>query len=194
MTPWTGSRVSPLPLTSVKCGSVGDTSRKIWKKIGFKRTTNKQKYPKIWPWANQWYCTLPQLAYITTSTYHIEFMIVTCVQRVYMNQQADKKDNQCNDLKLTQSFIIDKYDGLYPSLDRIFPYCSHQCKFINNDWCRIIHQSSDIVFVFVRGGENHLLSHDLGWESCQLFQITADVWNSRIGTHTCIAYTCFLYI
>ena len=22
-------------------------------------------------------------------------------------------------------------------------------------------------------------------------QITADVWNSRIGTHTCIVYTCF---
>ena len=142
--------------------------------------------------ANQWYCTLPQLAYITTSTYHIEFMIVTCVQRVYMNQQADKKDNQCNDLKLTQSFIIDKYDGLYPSLDRIFPYCSHQCKFINNDWCRIIHQSSDIVFVFVRGEPPPQSRLRMGELSA--LQITADVWNSRIGTHTCIAYTCFLYI
>jgi len=46
------------------------------------------KVPEDMALGNQWYCTLPQLAYTSTSTYHIEFMIVTFVQQVYMNQKA----------------------------------------------------------------------------------------------------------
>lgn len=117
---------------------------------------------------NQWYCTLPQLAYTSTSTYHIEFMIVTFVQQVYMNQKADKKNNQGNDLRLTQSFIrqimmdfIHHWIGFFD----IVPTSVNSLTLIDDELS--INQVTLSSFL---SGENHLLSHDLGWESCQLFK------------------------
>lgn len=129
MTPWTGSRVSPLPLTSVKCGSVGDTSRKIWKKIGFKRTTNKS--------TRGYGFGQPVVLYITSAGIH---------QHQHISYR-----------------IYDRYicsTSLYESKG-----CVNSLTLIDDELS--INQVTLSSFL---SGENHLLSHDLGWESCQLFK------------------------
>ena len=90
---------------------------------------------------HKWYCTLPQLAYISTSTYHIEFMI-TVYNRCHLfnkfniNQKTDKKPTRqvvSNSFQAWEWFEVDPVFHetiwwalrLYPLLDRIFLYCSH---------------------------------------------------------------------